>query len=57
MKSKMKCCICGTEMEIHKCNNAEPVEHGWCCDECNRLKVMPARIKQIMESFGGCHYV
>jgi hypothetical protein len=57
MKSKMKCCICGAEMEVHQQNNAEPVAHGWCCNECNQLKVLPARIKHLMEMFGGPHYV
>ena len=57
MKSKMKCCICGAEMEVHQQNNAEPVAHGWCCNDCNQLKVMPARMKHFMEMFGGPHYV
>lgn len=39
-----KCCLCKEEFEGHG-NNAEPVAHGRCCDDCNLEKVIPARLK------------
>lgn len=42
-----KCCICGKDL-IGRPNNPWPVDiiksHA-CCDDCNRKKVIPARIK------------
>ena len=48
----MKCCICKGEIEIHgtytEGHNAEPaVKDGRCCDNCNMLVVIPARLKLI----------
>lgn len=37
------CCLCGKEFEGYG-NNADPVADGICCDECNRAKVVPARV-------------
>lgn len=28
-------------------NNAEPINDGRCCDECNWKKVIPARMKKL----------
>ena len=42
---KSKCCICKEEF-IGFGNNAEPLLHGKCCDECNKTKVLPLRMKQ-----------
>lgn len=52
----MKCCICEEEiiplMKDGKVvwdqgNNAEPVvEGGRCCDTCNWVKVIPARLRR-----------
>lgn len=39
------CCICGEIIEGYG-NNAEPIEVGRCCDECDYL-VLEARLKQI----------
>lgn len=40
-----KCCICGKEFEGWG-NNPYPVkEEGECCDECNFMYVLPARIE------------
>ena len=40
-----KCCLCGKEVDGWG-NNPYPItEDGGCCDECNRDKVIPARIK------------
>jgi len=46
MKKKSKCSICGV-MYTGFGNNAEPVNNGRCCDVCNDLSVIPARIKTI----------
>lgn len=41
---KRKCSICGKEFEGYG-HNADPVNAGRCCAECNRLYVVPLRIK------------
>jgi len=42
---KYKCCLCGKEKNDYG-NNPYPLEKkGSCCDECNKTKVIPARIK------------
>ena len=50
MESKTKiCCICGKEFEGWG-NNPWPVvkdEGAICCDECNAMFVIPARIDLI----------
>lgn len=49
------CDICGGEIAVKrhpetgevywtKGHNAEPVVSGRCCDKCNALKVLPARL-------------
>jgi len=47
----MKCCLCKKEIEIKGTwkggNNAMPLKKGRCCDKCNYLKVIPARIKNL----------
>lgn len=54
---KMKCCLCGKEIEneIHpitgkvfwdKGNNAEPLSDGRCCNNCNETKVIPERLRR-----------
>jgi len=54
---KVKCSICkgyikplknnNGEVVWKHGNNAEPVNSGSCCDECNWTKVIPARLSQI----------
>lgn len=44
----MKCSICGMKF-IGEGNNAEPVNHGRCCDDCNMMEVIPARLAQLKE--------
>ena len=39
----IKCVICGGTFEEYG-NNAKPVAKGLCCDNCNREKVIPARL-------------
>jgi hypothetical protein len=43
MKMVAKCCICKAKIEGFG-NNAEPIKTGICCDECNTIKVIPARL-------------
>ena len=38
-----QCCICG-KVFIGFGNNAEPIKHGVCCDNCNTRFVIPSRI-------------
>ncbi len=46
MKKQEKCCICGKLIKGYG-NEAYPVAKGKCCDECNKNKVIPARIWRI----------
>ena len=43
MKLK-QCSIWGEEYKGWG-NNAEPINSGCCCDICNEIKVIPARLK------------
>lgn len=48
---EFKCCICGVTFEGYG-NNPWPVvndEDARCCDLCNSLEVVPARIRKMME--------
>lgn len=38
------CSICGKKYEGYG-NNAQPVNDGRCCDQCNTLIVIPRRIQ------------
>lgn len=42
-KTKNICSICGQEYYGYG-NNAQPINNGRCCDECNRMAVIPMRI-------------
>ena len=44
--------ICDAEGNVlwEKGNNAEPVEDGRCCDDCNDKVVIPARIEEMRRS-------
>lgn len=54
MKKVRRCCICNTKLPIGDYgNNPEPIKpfsEGICCDNCNRTKVIPARLKARAES-------
>ena len=41
----MKCSICNENFEGFG-NNAEPINDGRCCDDCNNLVIME-RIKEL----------
>jgi len=49
----MNCSICGDQIQKDPISgwdgghNAEPVAEGRACDECNSLRVIPARLAQI----------
>jgi len=47
VQAMKKCIICGRQIAGYG-NNPEPVKRwsdGLCCDECNREKVIPARLR------------
>ena len=51
----MKCVICNEDIGVQANgwsggHNAEPVESGRCCTDCNQTKVIPARIDEMIES-------
>ena len=41
------CSICGQTYTGFG-NNAEPVNAGRCCDKCNAIHVIPARLRSIL---------
>ena len=43
------CVICGDTIERYG-NNAAPIADGICCDQCNKEKVIPARIKMYLNN-------
>ena len=53
----MKCCLCSGEIDEQKTpegkvfyigwHNAQPLKDGRCCDNCNKTKVIPERIKRL----------
>jgi len=47
MEKKLKCCLCGGDAGKYG-NNAEPVKSGRCCDVCNSVVVIPARLYAIL---------
>ncbi len=47
----IRCSICGNTIQINALgwaygNNAQPVNDGRCCDLCNFMYVIPARLRQ-----------
>ena len=44
----MNCSICNNKINDKFSNNAEPVNNGRCCNDCNSTVVLPARIKEMM---------
>lgn len=47
VNEETSCDICGRE---GRNNNAQPVVNGYCCDACNEMYVIPARIKAMIEA-------
>lgn len=46
----MKCCICSEDIEGKHGHNADPVADGRCCDVCNTMSVIPARLKRMLKN-------
>ena len=45
---KIKCCVCGREIDERDSNDPFPYEtEGRCCDDCNLEYVIPARMADI----------
>lgn len=44
------CCFCGKEYAGIG-YDAEPVWYGRCCDQCNTMLVLPARIYQLQNNY------
>ena len=49
----MICSICNEEIQANGDwvlgNNAEPINEGRCCDDCNWAVVIPARLVDLQE--------
>lgn len=43
-----KCSICGAKY-VGFGHNAQPINNKRCCDVCNEIKVIPARLARIAE--------
>ena len=43
----MNCSICNNEINDRFGNNAEPINNGRCCDDCNYTVVLPARVNAL----------
>tara|TARA_R110002072_G_scaffold56892_5_gene146723 strand:- start:702 stop:905 length:204 start_codon:yes stop_codon:yes gene_type:complete len=43
----IECCICKTKIKDIESNNAEPINNGRCCTDCNLEKVIPKRLSQL----------
>ncbi len=56
-----KCVICNDEIGVDPISgwagghNAEPVAEGRCCDQCNSLDVIPARLNEIFNNKEGAN--
>jgi hypothetical protein len=44
--AKTKCSICKGQYHGYG-NNAQPVNNGRCCGDCNAMVVIPARMKAL----------
>jgi hypothetical protein len=49
MIQKAGYCIICNKQYTHYGNNAMPVSEGLCCDKCNELVVIPARLQLLKE--------
>lgn len=50
----MQCSICGEKITKDSNGweggcNADPINEGRCCEECDKTIVLPVRIKEFME--------
>lgn len=47
-KKTTTCCLCKkNEFDVRHGNNAQPIEDGTCCNECNKTIVVPVRMLQL----------
>ena len=46
----MNCSICKNDIRDKYGHNAEPINDGRCCEQCNYMFVIPTRMKQQFES-------
>ncbi len=44
MINKFKCVLCGKNEKGYG-HSSEPLSNGVCCNDCNKTKVIPERIK------------
>lgn len=44
----IKCCMCNQPIRGKEEHNARPIKEGRCCSRCNYQKVVPFRIKELM---------
>lgn len=51
-KDKKVCVLCGGSFEGHGNNPAPLKDNGECCDECNKRKVIPARVEALKKKKG-----
>ena len=53
LKTKMQCSICSDTIGVEPVtnwaygHNAQPINDGRCCTECNNLVVIPTRIRRM----------
>ena len=45
----MNCSICNNKIDGKFGHNAEPVNDGRCCNDCNSNVVIPTRIKEMLD--------
>ena len=43
----MNCSICNNKIDDKFGHNAEPVNNGRCCNDCNYTVVLPARVNAL----------
>ena len=44
MTQIVPCSICFHPMRIERSHNAQPINDGRCCDACNTIHILPARM-------------
>jgi hypothetical protein len=44
-----ECCICGMPYPGYG-HNADPIKRGHCCNRCNDVHVIPARIRAMKKA-------
>ena len=47
MKKSIECSICKAKIKDMDSHNAEPINDGRCCGDCNFTKVIPERLSQL----------